>query len=70
MALLTDQPRSATVRTLIPTEMYSLGRAESLTLLERAPSIREAVNQTMAAAAPPLTSAASAANPTSVLETA
>jgi ABC-type multidrug transport system fused ATPase/permease subunit len=70
MALLTDQPRSATVRTLIPTQLYSLGRAEFLTLLERAPSLRDAVNQTMARRRAALDAAASAANPTSALETA
>jgi ATP-binding cassette subfamily B protein len=63
MALLTDQPRTATVRTLTSTQMYSLGRAEFIALLQRAPALREAVDQTMARRRAALDAAVNAVKP-------
>jgi ATP-binding cassette subfamily B protein len=42
-ALLTGEPRNATVRTAEPCELYSLRRAEFLTLVEREARFRELV---------------------------
>jgi len=49
MALLSDQSRSATVRTTMPTQLYSLSRADFTELLEQEPGIREAVSAVVAA---------------------
>jgi ABC-type multidrug transport system fused ATPase/permease subunit len=48
MALLTDEPRVATVRAVVPTELYSLARPEFEWLLEREPEIRQLVAATVA----------------------
>jgi ABC-type multidrug transport system fused ATPase/permease subunit len=47
MALLTDEPRAATVRTTMPTELYTLSRADFLSLLDHDPDIRRAVDESM-----------------------
>jgi ATP-binding cassette subfamily B protein len=44
-ALLTGEPRNATVRTASTCDLYSLGRAEFLTLVEREPRFRELVTE-------------------------
>jgi ABC-type multidrug transport system fused ATPase/permease subunit len=49
MALLTGEPRIATVRATMPTEVYSLAREDFLALLEGNPDLRRAVDQTVAA---------------------
>jgi ATP-binding cassette subfamily B protein len=43
MALLVGEPRNATVRSVVPTQLYSLAQTDFMTLLEREPKIREAV---------------------------
>jgi ABC-type multidrug transport system fused ATPase/permease subunit len=43
MALLAGEPRTATVRSTIPTQLYSLTQADFAALLEREPEIRRAV---------------------------
>jgi ATP-binding cassette subfamily B protein len=43
LALLSEAPRSATVRTLGPTELYSLSREDFLVLMEHEPAVRAAV---------------------------
>ncbi len=48
MALLEEKPRAATVRTIMPSELYSLTQADFLMLLERAPDIRAAVDAVVA----------------------
>jgi CRP-like cAMP-binding protein len=48
MALLSGDARTATVRTTMPTELYSLSRADFLTLLDRDPVLRRAVEETIA----------------------
>ncbi|MDQ4099964.1 MAG: ATP-binding cassette domain-containing protein, partial [Chloroflexota bacterium] len=47
MALLTNEPRSATVRTTMPTQLYSLASADFAALMERMPSVRAAVARTV-----------------------
>lgn len=42
MALISDQPRTATVRTLAPTEVLSLGKADFVALLKQSASMQEA----------------------------
>jgi len=49
MALLSGSPRTATVRTIVPTELFVLSRADFLGLVEREPAVRRAVEETMAA---------------------
>jgi ATP-binding cassette subfamily B protein len=49
MALLADEPRAATVRTTMPTQLYSLARADFLSLLDRDPDAREAIGDRIAA---------------------
>jgi CRP-like cAMP-binding protein len=48
MALLTGEARTATVRAVIPTEVYSLARADFLTLLDQEPGIQEVLAETVA----------------------
>jgi ABC-type multidrug transport system fused ATPase/permease subunit len=43
MSLLADEPRVATVRATMPTQLYSLSRADLLSLLDRDPDARQAV---------------------------
>jgi ATP-binding cassette subfamily B protein len=45
LALLTGQPRSATVRAVAPTEAYGLGVGDFLALVEREPSVRQQLSQ-------------------------
>lgn len=49
MALLSGEPRTATVRTTMPTELYSLSRADFVSLLEQDPDVRRAVHETITA---------------------
>lgn len=48
MALLTGEPRSATIRAAVPTETWSLTRTDFTALMESTPQIREAITRTMA----------------------
>jgi len=48
MALLTSEPRNATVRTQEPTQLYSLAADDFRALLERLPDVRDAVSRTAA----------------------
>lgn len=48
MALLTGEPRVATVRASVPSEVYALTRADFLALLDRDPSLRATVDQVVA----------------------
>lgn len=50
LALLTDAPRSATVRATAPVEVYALTRSKFLNLLERKPEVRDYVNRTRSSA--------------------
>jgi len=43
MALLADEPRAATVRTTMPTQLYSLARADFLSMLEHEPEAHQAI---------------------------
>ncbi|MDQ2686666.1 MAG: ATP-binding cassette domain-containing protein, partial [Armatimonadota bacterium] len=47
MALLSGEPRTATVRATAPTELYSLAQADFRALLETHPALKDAVTQTM-----------------------
>jgi ABC-type multidrug transport system fused ATPase/permease subunit len=49
MALLADEPRAATVRTTMPTQLYALARADFLSLLDRDPDARQSVAERIAA---------------------
>jgi ATP-binding cassette subfamily B protein len=49
LALLTGEARSATVRTTMPSELYSLSRADFLALLELDAGVRRAVEEAVAA---------------------
>jgi ABC-type multidrug transport system fused ATPase/permease subunit len=49
MALLSGDARTATVRTTMPTELYSLSRLDFQSLLEHDPGVRAAVEGTIAA---------------------
>ena len=49
MALLADEPRVATVRTTMPTQLYSLARADFLSLLDHDPDARQAIAERIAA---------------------
>lgn len=46
MALLTGASRNATIRTTIPTQLYSLAAADFEALMEQMPEVREAVSET------------------------
>jgi ATP-binding cassette, subfamily B, bacterial len=46
MALLTNDPRSATVRTVTPTQLYSLSSEDFSALMMRLPDVRETIAQT------------------------
>jgi ATP-binding cassette subfamily B protein len=52
MALLTNEPRNATVRTQAPTQLYSLAADDFQALLDRLPDVREAVSLTAAGRRP------------------
>ena len=49
MALLADEPRVATVRTTMPTQLYSLTRADFLSLLDHDEDARQAIAKRIAA---------------------
>ena len=49
MALLADEPRAATVRTTMPTQLYSLARVDFLSLLDHDPDARQAITERIAA---------------------
>jgi ABC-type multidrug transport system fused ATPase/permease subunit len=49
MALLAGEPRNATVRTTMPSALYSLSQADFTHLLESAPDISRAVSETVEA---------------------
>jgi ABC-type multidrug transport system fused ATPase/permease subunit/pSer/pThr/pTyr-binding forkhead associated (FHA) protein len=61
MALLTDEPRSATVRATMPSDLYSLARPSFESLVEREPEIRRVVAATVAGRRSALATAALAA---------
>jgi ABC-type multidrug transport system fused ATPase/permease subunit len=63
LALLMDEPRSATVRTMAPTELYGLDRARFTTLLDREPRVRAAVLDAVAGRRLALTQAAGLPTP-------
>ncbi len=48
IALLRDEPRNATVRTLTPVQLLSLARADFQALLEDAPAVRQTLEETVA----------------------
>ena len=48
MALLLDQPRAATVRTTMPSELLGLTRSDFVDLLEREPEIRQRLAENLA----------------------
>ena len=62
MGLLADEPRAATVRTMVPSELYSLARADLLSLLEHDAHARQAVEETIAARRRALAEATEAAS--------
>jgi ATP-binding cassette subfamily B protein len=47
-ALLTGEPRTATVRTVVPSDLYSLERGDFVALLERDDAVRRGVEETLA----------------------
>jgi ATP-binding cassette, subfamily B, bacterial len=49
MALLTGEPRTATVRTTLPTQLYSLAKSDFALLMDRVPGLRQSVEPTIAA---------------------
>jgi ATP-binding cassette subfamily B protein len=49
MALLTGEPRMATVRTMLPTQLYSLAKSDFSLLMDRVPGLRQSVEPTIAA---------------------
>jgi ATP-binding cassette, subfamily B, bacterial len=49
MALLADEPRAATVRTTMPTQLYSLARTDFLSLLDHDPDARQSIAERIAA---------------------
>jgi hypothetical protein len=63
MALLTEEPRRATVRTTAPTELYGLDRAHFTALLDREPWVREAVMEAVGGRRLALARAAGLPNP-------
>ncbi len=48
MAVLTGEPRSATVRTTLPTQLYSLAKSDFALLMDRVPGLRQSVEPTIA----------------------
>jgi ATP-binding cassette subfamily B protein len=48
MALMFGEPRTATVRTTMPTELYSLSHWDFSALLQRDPAVRAAISETIA----------------------
>jgi ABC-type multidrug transport system fused ATPase/permease subunit len=65
MALLTGESRTATVRTTIPTELYSLSRADFMELLEQDPAIYRAAGAMLASRRAALGTAAAGMGTTS-----
>jgi ATP-binding cassette subfamily B protein len=63
MALLSGQPRTATVRTTMPTQLYSLNATDFHTLMERVPSVRDAVSLVVGRRAAALAEAMPTATP-------
>ena len=61
MALLTDRPRQATVRTTIPSELFSLSREDFLSFLEEHAEVRESIEGSMAKRTAALAAATAAA---------
>ena len=49
MSLLADEPRAATVRTTMPTQLYSLARQDFLSLLDHEPDARQSIAERIAA---------------------
>jgi len=49
MAVLTGEPRTATVRTTLPTQLYSLAKSDFALLMDRVPGLRQSVEPTIAA---------------------
>jgi CRP-like cAMP-binding protein len=47
VALMQDEPRTATLRTTVNTELYRLDRTTLATLIENAPSVRDSLLHTM-----------------------
>jgi CRP-like cAMP-binding protein len=60
MAVLTGEPRTATVRTTMPTQLYSLARSDFTLLMDRVPGLRELVEPTIASRRAGLARAATA----------
>jgi CRP-like cAMP-binding protein len=60
MAVLTGEPRTATVRTTLPTQLYSLARSDFSLLMDRVPGLRESVEPTIASRRAGLARAAAA----------
>ena len=48
MAVLTGEPRTATIRTTMPTQLYSLSRTDFHLLMQNVPEMREGVERTIA----------------------
>ncbi len=48
MAVLTGEPRTATVRTSSPTQLYSLAKSDFTLLMDHVPGLRESVEPTIA----------------------
>ncbi len=67
MALLEEKPRVATVRTIMPSELYSLSRGDFLALLESVPDIRASVDTVVAVRRQALVSATHGAPATAML---
>jgi ATP-binding cassette, subfamily B, bacterial len=66
MALLGDGTRAATVKTTMPTDVYSLSRQDLRDLVEQQPAIRSALVETIAERRRALDAAVAAVEPTSV----
>jgi ATP-binding cassette subfamily B protein len=61
MAVLTGEPRTATIRTSMPTQLYSLAKSDFTLLMDRVPGLRESVEPTIASRRVGLARAAAAA---------
>ncbi|MFN2545221.1 MAG: ATP-binding cassette domain-containing protein [Actinomycetota bacterium] len=64
VALLTGKPRNATVRTTMPSELYSLSRADFEELLRQQPQVRDTLTRVMTERSSALAAAAEAAGAT------